>query len=557
MSDASRADLILSGGAVHTQTSAPPADAVAVRQGAIVAVGPAEDVFQLRGPTTQVVGLEGCALLPGFVDAHVHPVWAGITMSTCDLTGARDATDALRRIGEYASANPDLQWVTGSGWAMSSFERGTPSREALDAVIGDRPAYFTNADGHGAWVNSTAMQVAGLSSLSADPADGRIERGDNGEPQGTLHEGGAKLVSRYLPPVTAEDQLAGLLRGQKYLHSLGITGWQDAIVGSYLGDDTQLPTYLDAAARGLLTARVVGALWWDREAGEEQIDELLALRERAGGQNGVGRFRATSVKVMQDGVAENFTAAMLAPYLDGHGGQTDNRGLSYVNPEMLDRAVTRLDAEGFQVHFHAIGDRAVREVLDSVRAARDDNGPNDNRHHVAHIQVIDPDDLQRFKELGVAANMQALWAAHEPQMDDLTVPFLGDQRAELQYPFADLAALGVLLAAGSDWPVSSPNPLVAAHVAVNRRRPETPEAPPLIPQQRLDVATFLRAYTYGSAWINHAEDQTGSIELGKLADLVVLDADPLAINPMELADVGVLATYVGGELVHASPDFDG
>jgi predicted amidohydrolase YtcJ len=248
---------------------------------------------------------------------------------------------------------------------------------------------------------------------------------------------------------------------------------------------------------------------------------------------------------MQDGVPENFTAGMLAPYLDGRGNPTGNTGMSYVDPDLLARAVTRLDAEGFQVHFHAIGDRAVREVLDSVRAARHANGHSDNRHHVAHIQVIHPDDLPRFKELEVAANIQALWAAHEPQMDDLTIPFLGAKRAELQYPFADLAALGVGLAAGSDWPVSSPNPLSAAHVAVNRRHADTPAASSFIPRQRLDVATFLRAYTYGSAWINHAEDETGSIEPDKIADLVILDRDPLAINPAELADISVLATYLG------------
>jgi predicted amidohydrolase YtcJ len=259
---------------------------------------------------------------------------------------------------------------------------------------------------------------------------------------------------------------------------------------------------------------------------------------------------------MQDGVPENFTAAMLDPYLGADGQPTRNTGLSYVEPGQLARVVTRLDAEGFQVHFHAIGDRAVRESLDAVAAARRANGPNDNRHHLAHLQVVHPDDLPRFAELGVGATMQALWAAHDAQMDRFTIPFLGGARAELQYPFGDLRDHGTRLAAGSDWPVSSPNPFDAAHVAATRCAIGAPGAPPLVPRQRLDVSTFLWAYTLGSAWVNHAERDTGSIAVGKLADLIVLETDPLAVRPENLAGVGVLATYVGGELVHAAPGFD-
>ena len=242
----------------------------------------------------------------------------------------------------------------------------------------------------------------------------------------------------WCPTPTFDDRLAGLLLAQRHMHARGITAWQDAIVGDYLGSPDPLPVYLAAAAAGQLTARVQGALWWDRDRGIEQLPDILARRER--GQ--AGRFRANTVKIMQDGVAENFTAGMIEPYLDSCGCQTSNSGLSYVDPQQLQAAAARLDAEGFQVHLHAIGDRAVRESLDAIGAARAANGPSDNRHHIAHLQVIHPDDIPRFAQLDVTANMQALWAAHEPQLDELTIPFIGPDRTQRELPVRRSAAGG-------------------------------------------------------------------------------------------------------------------
>jgi len=253
---------------------------------------------------------------------------------------------------------------------------------------------------------------------------------------------------------------------------------------------------------------------------------------------------------MQDGVVESFTAGMIEPYLDSCGCQTANRGLSHVGAEELRGYLTLLDAEGFQVHVHAIGDRAVREALDAIEAARGANGANDHRHHIAHLQVMQPSDVPRFAALGVTANMQALWAAHEPQMDELTIPFIGPERAARQYLFGDLLRSGARLAAGSDWAVSSANPLRAIHVAVNRRLPGTAE--PLLPAQGLSLAEALAAYTAGSAYVNHL-DETGAIEVGRLADLVVLDRDPFEGPPDEIASTAVELTYVGGERVYAAP----
>jgi hypothetical protein len=542
----SRADTVFVGGRVLIDGT-PRRGAIAVRDGRIALVGTDDDVRAMAGAATEVVDVTGGLVTPGFQDAHAHPLAAGVDLLRCDLNDCASAQETMARIANYAATHPDVAWIVGSGWSMAHFAGGTPTREMLDAVVADRPAILSNSDGHGAWANSRALELAGVDATTPDPPDGRIERDASGAPQGTLHEGAAALVERLSPAPTPDEQLAGLLKAQEVMFSHGITAWQDAAVGEGLGQPDSLPVYLAAHQSGALTARVVAALWWDRARGAEQVSDLVQRRATA---RDVG-FRATSVKIMQDGVVENFSAGLLDSYLDSHGCPTGNRGLSFVDAIALRAHVTALDAAGFQVHFHAIGDRAVHEALDAVEAAQASNGRTDARHHVAHVQVVARVDVPRFKELRTSATIQPLWAAHEPQMDNLTIPFLGADRAALQYPFGDLVAAGAHLAAGSDWPVSSPNPLLGAHVAVNRVLPGArgAEAEPLYPHNRIDLATALRAYTAGSAYVNHLDDETGRLEMGLLADLVVLDRDPFAGPVEEIASTRVVATYVEGKSV--------
>ncbi|MFE2408997.1 amidohydrolase [Kitasatospora sp. NPDC059408] len=542
-----QADLVFTRGPVHTGDAARTrATGLAVTGERITAVGH-DEVRGLIGPKTEVVDLAGKLLLPGFQDAHVHAVYGGVELASCDLTGTVGAAECLERIRAYAEANPGPAWITGSGWSLEGFDGGRPTRQLLDSVVPDRPVFLTNRDHHGAWVNTRALELAGLTRDTPDPADGRIEREGDGTPSGTLQEGATALVARLVPAATTAERVDGLLRAQRLLHSLGITGWQDALLGEFNGQPDPSDAYLAAARSGALTARVTGALWWDRDRGAEQIPELVARRSELTH----GRFRAGSVKIMQDGIAENFTAAMTSPYLDGCGCATANSGLSFVDPAALRGYVTELDALGFQVHFHALGDRAVREALDAVEAARTANGWRGTRHHLAHLQVVHPDDIPRFARLGAIANIQPLWAAHEPQMDELTIPFLGAERAAWQYPFGALQRAGATLAAGSDWPVSSPDPLAGLHVAVNRITPEATDGRIFLPEQRLDPASALAAYTAGAAHVN-GHDDAGTLAVGHLADLVVLDRDILTGPAGEIADARVLRTYVGGELVHAA-----
>ena len=503
----------------------------------------------MRGPQTRVDDLDGAWLLPAFHDSHMHPIQAGLEMSGCDLTAESTIDGYIRRINAYAEANPGRPWITGGGWSMGSFPGGVPSADLLDRVCPDRPVYLPNRDHHSAWVNTRALEQAGIDALTPDPADGRIERDGRGLPTGALHEGAMALVGALVPPPSEADLMLALSVAQRHLHSVGIVGWQDALVGEGLGMPDTLDTYLAARERGELSAKVVLALWWDRSRGLDQLPELLDRRARAAHAG----IDASSVKIMQDGVCETHTAAMLEPYLDGEGQPTDNRGLSFIAADDLGRYVAALDAEDFQVHIHALGDRAVRDSLDAVEHARTVNGPRGNRHHLAHIQVVDPADVSRFAELDVTANVQPLWACRDEAMDVLTLPFVADTARRQQYVFGTLLRSGARMSCGSDWPVTAPDPLVGMHVAVNRRAPgATPDVEPLLPAEAMTVPQAIAGYTTGSAFVNRGERLTGRIEAGFAADLVAIDRDVLSGDPFELADTRVRSTYADGRQVFAS-----
>ncbi|PRW62830.1 amidohydrolase [Actinopolyspora mortivallis] len=536
------ADTVFLGGPVATMDPAGSfTDAVAVREGRIVALGHAETTALVSG-RTEVVELRGRLLLPGLQDAHVHPLYGGLQRIRCDLTDSASEAECLHRVAEYAAANPRVEWILGGGWEMGLFAGGCPSSTALDEVTGDRPALLINEDQHGAWVNSAALRRAGVHRDTPDPPGGRVERDHHGRPTGTLHETAVDLVSRHVPPTPDSEYLRALSEGQRHLHERGVTAWHDAILGSYLGYPDPLDYYRQLDGRHLLTGRVTGSLWWNRTRGLEQVPELTHRSRTAVGN----RFGTRSVKIMLDGVCENFTAAMLRPYLHGHG-----HGIAYVPQPDLDEAVRVLDAAGFGVHFHAVGDLAVRQALDAVEAARNANGPSANRHQIAHLQVVDPADLPRFAELGVVANIQAEWAHNDTAMLELTAPYLGRERYDQQYPFRTLLDSGALLAAGSDWPVSEAAPMRAVHTAVNRTEPGDDRCP-LLPEQSLELADALAATTIGSARAHYLEGHTGSVERGKCADLTLLDRNPFEVPPNEIGETGVDLTMVGGQVVHSS-----
>ncbi|UFR00095.1 amidohydrolase [Streptomyces sp. Go40/10] len=550
------ADLVLTGARVRLGQGQ-WAGAIAVRGGRISAIGPDfSSVRDLIGPHTRVIESPGGLVVPGFQDSHVHAPFAGLDRRRLSLHDVQGRSAYLEAIALYAQHHPSKPWIVGGGWAAEHFPNGRPRKEDLDTVVPDRPVFLFNGDLHGAWLNSRALEVVGITRNTPDPVDGRIDRDPvTGDPLGTLQEGAAYWINdHFVPQPDRQEWEAAVLDAQRYLHSLGITGWQDA----WVTPATQA-AYESLAAQGRLTARVVGALWWDRKREMEQLPELLARRERGlavvspTAHLGSGFF-PTSVKIMTDGVLENFTGALLEPYCDGCGGHSDRRGVTYLDRDLLATAVTELDAQGFQVHFHAIGDRAVRESLDAIHRARSSNGRNDRRHHIAHVQVVQPQDIVRFNELEVVANCQTFWAQSASERDDLTIPFLGTERARLQFPFAGLIASGARLAMGSDWAVTTADPLQQLEVAVTRTSPQDRDHAPFLPEQCIGLDDALDAFTAGSSYVNH-DDQGGRIAVGSRADLALLDTDIFAPgfvtnHAAPISDARVQITVAGGSVVY-------
>ncbi len=549
------ADLVLRAGRVVAPDSPHGvAEAIAIRRGVIIAIGSNADIDGLRGSSTRVVDLAGRRALPAFGDAHVHAVSAGLESLRCDLLGLRSRRECLDRIAAYVATLGADDWVLGGGWSLEAFPGGTPRAEDLDAVCGGRPAFLPNRDHHAAWVNTAALARAGVDSGTPDPPSGRVERDANGRPSGTLHESAMRLVTRAVPETSSDDLAAGLRAALRTLHAVGVTHWQDACVGDApdIGVIDTFDTYRRAGEEGWLSARVRGALWWDRHGGVEQLDSLKARRELASGDN----FRATSVKVMVDGVCETFTAAMSTAYLGAAGRKGTHRGDLFIEDELLHAAVGALDAEGFQVHFHAIGDRAITTALDSLESLGARRW-GVNRHHLAHLQFIAPQDLGRFARLGAVANFQPLWACSDPQMEEFTRPVVGEERSNWQYSIGSLERAGARIAFGSDWPVSSPDPLQEMHVAVNRTLSSTlgragsdETTKPFRAGESLDVRDALAAFTSGVAYVNGDEELLGALTVGRRGDVVVLSQDILEVPAKEIGDARVDVTVAAGQVVY-------
>jgi len=541
---AERADLILTNGAVHTMAAAKPrAEAVAVAGGRVLFVGTTARALRYRGEATRVVDLGGRMVLPAFQDSHIHLVTGGLELLACDIAGLGSKEAVFARIREYAAAHPELAWIVGGGWDLPLFPQANPRKEDLDALVPDRPAVLDSADGHSAWVNSKALALAGVNKATPDPFGGRIERDPKtGEPTGTLRESAAGLVEKLVPELKPEDYIKGLKAGLALANRYGIASIIEASAGPEL-----LDAYAALDRSGELTARVLASLHVATDRGVSEAARLTALGRRYAGT----RLKATAAKIFADGVMEPHTAALLAPYVDRPG----DRGTPLLEPEAFDRLAVALDRAGFQIHVHAIGDRAVRMTLDAFAAAGRANGFRDMRHHIAHLELIDPADIPRFRRLGAAANFQALWAYADPYITDLTLPILGPARSRWLYPIGSVAATGAAIAGGSDWSVSSMNPLDAIEVALTRRGPDDPPGPAWIPEEEVDLETMLRAYTTTGAWLSHDERTRGTLEPGRAADIIVLDRDLFAIPVQEISQARVLLTLLDGRPVFRDPSF--
>lgn len=539
------ADLVLRNGAVWTASPLRPwADAVAIHDGHLVYVGEETGVSRFIGPATRVVDLAGRLVLPGFQDTHAHPLSGGLELGECSLYDASSADEIEGIIRAYAVAHPTLAWIRGNGWQLPVFPDANPRREQLDRAVPDRPALFYAADGHSAWANSRALALAGITRETRDPPGGRIERDPNTrEPSGTLREAAITLVSERLPPYSLSDRIGAVRRALAEANRFGITSITDADVG---------PEYLEAYGeldrRNELTARVTAALHTDPALPVEAMARELT-RLRAKYRNGT-RLSVGTVKLYADGVIESRTAALLEPY----GGARDNRGSLVYEPEALAERVAAFDRDGFQIHVHAIGDRAIRVTLDALAHARKVNGIRDARPVMAHLELFDSTDIVRFRQLGVVASFQPFWAMADDYITRLTEPFLGPARSRWLYPIGSMMQSGAVVAGGSDWPVSSLNPLDAVQVAITRLAIDS-TGHPWIPEERVDLPRILAAYTINAAYATHAERETGSLEAGKLADLIVLDRNLFEIPVTDIHRARVLLTLLEGRTVWSDTAF--
>jgi predicted amidohydrolase YtcJ len=540
----SPAELVFHGGAVYTVDAARSwAEAVAVAGGRIVFVGTDAAARAFTGPKTRVVDLSGKMLLPAFHDSHVHPVTSGIEAGQCDLHGLESPDEVLAAVRRYARANPGRAWILGGGWELPAFPNANPSRALLDEAVPDRPAFLEAMDGHSAWANSKALALARVTKSTPDPPNGKIERDPaTGEPSGTLREAAADLVGRLVPPYTAKDYAEGLRFALRKANSLGLTSLQEANASPQV-----LEAYREFDRRGELTARVVAAMHVDPAKGLAQVPKLAAERAEFEGR----RLRPRAVKIFADGVLETRTAAVLEPYV----GFGDDRGKANLDPALFDSLAVALDREGFQIHVHAIGDRAVRMALDALEAARRANGPRDSRHHIAHLELVDPQDIPRFRRLGVIANFQPFWANGDTYLTGMTEPELGPERSRWLYPIASVLHAGAVVAFGSDWNVSSMNPLDGIEVAITHRSPSAGPGPAWLAPEAIALPEAIAAYTAGGAYLDFTETETGTIAAGKAADLVVLDRNLFEIPPSQIHEAKVLLTLLEGKEVYRAKGF--
>jgi len=538
----SSADLVLRRGAIYTvDASRSWAESLAIRGGRIVYVGADQGIESWIGTTTAVVELDGKMVLPGFHDSHVHLVGGGVEVGECNLNGLTTLEEVLKEVQRYAAAHPTKPWIRGGGWPLTLAD-GNPHKMLLDQIVADRPVFLDAFDGHSSWVNSRALELAGIDRSTPDPPRGRIERDAAGEPTGTLRESAARLVLSKAPPYTDEDYLAGLRRGLEMANRLGITSVQEASCR-----DFHLRAFDTLSRRGELTVRAVASLRVDPERPQAaQIAQFVDWRTRFASP----RFRPTAVKIFLDGVIESKTAALSQPYL---GSQ--DRGWLNLEPDVLKPLAVELDRLGFQIHVHAIGDRAIHEVLDALQFARQQNGARDSRHHIAHIQLFEPEDIPRFRRLGVVANFQPLWASADEYIVKMTEPVLGPERSRWLYPIRSLVESGAVIVGGSDWSVTSMNPLEAIQVAVTRRGIHDGPGPAWLPEETVDLSTMIAAYTIQGAYLSFQETTTGSLEVGKAADLVVLDQNLFDVPRHELHRVKVLWTLLDGQPVYRAAEF--
>ena len=540
------ADLIIARTQIWTADAARPwAEAVAIKYGRISFVGSNKDAEAYRGPKTQWIEMPDRLIVPGFNDSHIHLLGGALSLDRVDLIEDQTLEAIQNHIRKFAEENPNRPWVLGRGWFYSAFPGKLPTKEQLDAVVPDRPAYMDCYDGHTAWANSAALKLAGITKDTKDPEDGHIVKDPTtGEPTGALKEAATSLVESKIPSPDEETTYQLLLRGFQVLNSNGITSVQDADVSLQELDKT-VKMFERAKSEGKLSVRIKAAVRMQQENFAQAISEAQRLKKSHAGY----LLQFGTVKGYVDGVIEAKTAAMLEPY----DGSTERGSLNW-DPEKLKEAVVAADRAGLQVYLHAIGDRGVRTALDAYEAAKQKNGPKDRRGRIEHIETIAQSDYERFKKLGVIASMQPLHADPNQNIFDVWAKNAGPERSTRAFSWGNFEKIKVPLAFGSDWPVVTSDVRRGLYCAITRKTTEGKPAGGWHPELAVSAENALRHYTIDAAYASFEERIKGSITYGKLADLTVLSQNFLKMPPENILTTKIVLTILEGKIIYRNKE---
>ncbi|GAB2673199.1 amidohydrolase [Flavihumibacter cheonanensis] len=535
--------LILYNGKIWTGKDAQFVDAIAITGNTITHIGSNTDIKKLAQKSTQLIDLNGQLATAGINDAHTHFLSGSMGLTGVDLYQAKTLEEALSAIEKFVKEHPNKKWITGMGWQYNLFKGGMPNREALialDKISPDRPIVLDAYDGHSIWVNSKAMELAGISSTTQFDGFGSIIKDPEGKPTGAFTEAAGSLVEKIVPPPTTEEKLEALRIGMKYAARLGITSIQNAS-----GSVAEFQLYETLLKQGELTLRSSTAFSAGKNTKEEDIQQFIQVKNRTKSHP---LLKAVSIKFMLDGVIESHTSPMLEPYSDALPDGTHANSDFALPLEKYQQLLNRFDKEGFQVYTHAIGDRTVREALNANEKAQQKNGTKARRHRIEHIEQCNPQDVPRFAKLGVMASMQPIHA--DPGNIEVWAKAVGEKRIPHAFMWKSMLKNKAHLVFSSDWPAcTTPDPIRGLHIAVNRQTPEGHPPGGWVPEQRITIQDALKAYTQGGAYSSFEEKIKGKLQPGYLADIIVFNQDLFSIPAMDIAKTKVVLTVFDGKLI--------
>ncbi|MFH1198037.1 MAG: amidohydrolase [bacterium] len=542
------ADLVFKNGIIYTVDSlSSKAKAVAINDEKFIYVGSDAGVEKFIGERTKVIDLENKLVLPGFIDSHCHVISSYRYFYEVNLYGLKTASEIQNKIKEYLAANPDVKYIKGRGWSNTNFPKTGPDKKIIDEIVNNIPVSFSSEDGHSKWVNSKTLKLAGITKETKNPEGGIIERDPvTGELKGTIRENATDLISKIFPDYTVDQLMTGIEAYQKMALAFGITTAHDAYLDSW---SNEIIAFQTLEKENKLSMRIRASLCVDPEKGVEQIEALIKERERNKGE----LFQTNAVKLFVDGVVEGSTAYLKEPYKH----LPNSRGELLWKVEKLNQVCAALDKNNFQIHVHSIGDAATSVTLDALAFSKAENGKRDGRNMITHIQLVSPEDILRFKELGVVAVPQPYWFAKDDYYYNIQLPYLGHKRADEEYPMKSFFDSDVVVASSSDYPVTIPcNPLRAIQMGVTRTViGETNPDEALWKEESATLNQMIRSFTINGAYANFLEKTSGSIEGGKYADLIVLDKNLFEIPAIEINSAKVLLTIFEGKKVFADSTF--